>query len=94
VREEIEHVREGQHGARSPKQIIAIGLSGPGLICLHQNREQLPVRVGKSRRRTTKRGNRRRVQNRLRNGLGRLDRRSFMKAGLSQRLIQAGPVGR
>jgi hypothetical protein len=27
VREEIEHVRKGQHGARSPKQIIAIGLS-------------------------------------------------------------------
>jgi hypothetical protein len=27
VREEIEHVRQGQHGARSPKQIIAIGLS-------------------------------------------------------------------
>jgi hypothetical protein len=27
VREEIEHVREGQHGARSPQQAIAIGLS-------------------------------------------------------------------
>src|SRR5258708_4340672 len=27
VREEMEHVREGQHGARSPKQAIAIGLS-------------------------------------------------------------------
>jgi uncharacterized protein DUF6496 len=27
VREEIEHVRRGQHGARSPKQAIAIGLS-------------------------------------------------------------------
>ena len=27
VREEIEHVREGKHGARSAKQIIAIGLS-------------------------------------------------------------------
>jgi hypothetical protein len=27
VREEIEHVREGQHGARSAKQAIAIGLS-------------------------------------------------------------------
>jgi len=27
VREEIEHVREGKHGARSPKQVIAIGLS-------------------------------------------------------------------
>jgi hypothetical protein len=27
VREEIEHVREGKHGAASPKQAIAIGLS-------------------------------------------------------------------
>jgi len=27
VREEIEHIREGKHGARSPAQAIAIGLS-------------------------------------------------------------------
>jgi hypothetical protein len=27
VREEIHHVREGKHGARSPEQVIAIGLS-------------------------------------------------------------------
>lgn len=27
VREEVEHVREGKHGARSPEQAIAIGLS-------------------------------------------------------------------
>ncbi|HXU05457.1 MAG TPA: hypothetical protein VN903_31075 [Polyangia bacterium] len=27
VREEMEHIREGQHGARSPQQAIAIGLS-------------------------------------------------------------------
>jgi len=27
VREEVEHVRKGQHGARSTKQAIAIGLS-------------------------------------------------------------------
>jgi hypothetical protein len=27
VREEIEHIRQGQHGARSAKQAIAIGLS-------------------------------------------------------------------
>jgi hypothetical protein len=27
VREEIEHVRRGKHGARSPKQAIAVGLS-------------------------------------------------------------------
>src|SRR5437762_12090418 len=27
VREEIDHIREGEHGARSTKQAIAIGLS-------------------------------------------------------------------
>jgi hypothetical protein len=27
VREEVKHVRRGKHGARSPKQAIAIGLS-------------------------------------------------------------------
>jgi hypothetical protein len=27
VREEFEHIREGKHGARNPKQAIAIGLS-------------------------------------------------------------------
>src|ERR1041384_3263342 len=27
IREEIEHIREGKHGARSTKQAIAIGLS-------------------------------------------------------------------
>ncbi len=27
VREEMEHIREGKHGARSPQQAIAIGLS-------------------------------------------------------------------
>jgi hypothetical protein len=27
VKEEMEHIRRGKHGARSPKQAIAIGLS-------------------------------------------------------------------
>jgi hypothetical protein len=27
VREEIEHIRRGEHGARSPQQAVAIGLS-------------------------------------------------------------------
>ena len=27
VREEMEHIRQGEHGARSPQQAIAIGLS-------------------------------------------------------------------
>ncbi len=27
VREEMEHIREGEHGARSPEQAIAIGVA-------------------------------------------------------------------
>jgi len=27
VRQEMDHIREGKHGARSPQQAIAIGLS-------------------------------------------------------------------
>ena len=30
VREEIDHVRKGKHGARSPQQAIAIGLARRG----------------------------------------------------------------
>ncbi|MGA9671788.1 MAG: hypothetical protein WBQ94_21430 [Terracidiphilus sp.] len=32
VREEIEHVREGKHGARSPKQAVAIGRARHGVL--------------------------------------------------------------
>ncbi len=38
VREEIDHVREGKHGARSTRQAIAIGLT-PGF-----RRSRLPAR--------------------------------------------------
>ncbi len=30
VREEMHHIREGKHGARNPKQAIAIGFPRPG----------------------------------------------------------------
>src|SRR3954464_14510155 len=40
VREEIEHVRQGKHGARSTKQAIAIGLS-------KARRAGVPVQPGK-----------------------------------------------
>jgi hypothetical protein len=44
VREEIEHVREGKHGARSAKQAIAIGLS---------KARRAGVRLGAPKRGTT-----------------------------------------
>jgi hypothetical protein len=46
IREEIHHVREGKHGARSTKQAIAIGLS---------KARRAGVRVPKPRRGTTSR---------------------------------------
>ena len=40
VREKIEHVREGKHGARSAKQAIAIALSLPGFYARRLSRDQ------------------------------------------------------
>ena len=47
VREEIHHVREGKHGARSAKQAIAIGLSKARRagIKLRQPKVRRPVRI-------------------------------------------------
>ncbi|WP_375757206.1 DUF6496 domain-containing protein [Corallococcus exercitus] len=48
VREELEHIREGQHGARSPKQAIAIGLSKArraGVPLKAPTKEQAPERT-------------------------------------------------
>lgn len=54
VREEIEHVREGKHGARSTKQAIAIGLSEARRAGV-----KLPLpKKGKASRKTVKRAER------------------------------------
>ena len=50
VEEEIEHVREGKHGARSTKQAIAIGLSKARKAGV-----RLPPRKGVRQPRTRKR---------------------------------------
>lgn len=60
VREEIHHVREGKHGARSPQQAIAIGLS---------KARRAGIRLGKPPRgspaaRKMRHGKRRRPQSR------------------------------
>jgi len=47
VHEEIEHVREGKHGARSTKQAIAIGLS-------KARRDGVDVKPGKSASKSTR----------------------------------------
>jgi len=50
VREEIHHVREGKHGARSTKQAIAIGLSKARRAGV----KLAPPRKGRARARTRK----------------------------------------
>jgi hypothetical protein len=54
VREEIEHIREGKHGARSPEQAIAIGLSKArraGIPLKPPKKGQAPARTRKSAKR-------------------------------------------
>jgi len=57
VREEIEHIREGKHGAQSTKQAIAIGLS---------KARRAGVKLQAPRKGTTSRATRRRAQRDLR----------------------------
>ena len=59
VREEIEHIREGKHGARSPKQAIAIGLSQArraGVPLPPPGKGQVSERTRKSARRAYETG--------------------------------------
>ncbi|HKZ07946.1 MAG TPA: DNA-binding protein, partial [Methylomirabilota bacterium] len=62
VREEIHHVREGKHGARSTKQAIAIGLS---------KARRAGVRLGAPKRGQASREVRRRASRDLRRGRAR-----------------------
>src|SRR5437867_6468266 len=54
VREEIEHVRKGKHGARSAKQAIAIGLSKARRAGVKLK----PPKAGKASERTRKQAER------------------------------------
>jgi Family of unknown function (DUF6496) len=59
VREEIEHVREGKHGARSPQQAIAIGLSKArraGVKLPPPRKGSVSARMRKQAARDTERG--------------------------------------
>jgi hypothetical protein len=59
VHEEIEHVREGKHGARSAKQAIAIGLSKArraGVKVPAPKRGQASARTRKAAARDNRRG--------------------------------------
>src|SRR5436309_13023536 len=62
VREEMEHIREGEHGARSPEQAIAIGLSKArraGVKLPPPKRGETSARTRKQAKRDLARGRRR-----------------------------------
>lgn len=78
VHEEMEHVREGKHGARSPQQAIAIGLSkarragiplkppAPGKTSAGTRRKaQQDVKKGRTNPQTGEEGHTRRGRSRL-----------------------------
>src|SRR5215472_10750225 len=59
VREEMHHIREGKHGARSTKQAIAIGLSKArraGVKLKQPRRSRTSASTRKKARQDTKRG--------------------------------------
>ncbi len=85
VREEIEHVREGKHGARSTKQAIAIGLSKArraGVKLSPPKRGQASARTRKSAARDYRRGQ-----------SGRRRKSSAKRARASLRALKREPRG-
>jgi hypothetical protein len=78
VREEIEHVRQGKHGARSTKQAIAIGLS---------KARRAGVRLKPPRKGQTSRGTRRNAQRAY--AAGRSRRRRKPSARRSRATLRA-----
>jgi hypothetical protein len=92
VREEMEHIREGKHGARSPEQAIAIGLSkarragvrlpppkrGKQRIKRQAKRDLAKGRAGRRKKPSAKRSRA------TKRALKRESRRSASKRGLSK----------
>jgi Family of unknown function (DUF6496) len=97
VREEIEHIREGEHGARSPEQAIAIGLSKArraGVKLPPPKRGQARTKRQAKRDLTKSRAGRRKKPSRRRSratkgALKRESRRSASKKALSRNAKRA-----
>jgi hypothetical protein len=88
VREEIEHVREGKHGAKSAKQAIAIGLSkarraGVELPAKKNGRSSANASTSKPRRKTTKSSSRKRSRASLK-ALERQPKKAASRRSLSR----------
>lgn len=84
VREEIHHVREGKHGARSTKQAIAIGLSKA-----RRSGVALPTPSGKSAKKSTRRRPNPRRARASRRVLKRMPRSTVSKRALSRQARRA-----
>lgn len=97
VREEMEHIREGEHGARSPEQAIAIGLSKArraGVKLPPPKRGKARTKRQAKRDLTKGRGGRRKKASRKRSratksALKRESRRSASKRALSRHAKRA-----
>ena len=83
VREEIHHVREGKHGARSTKQAIAIGLSKARRAGVKVPRRRKGSAASASTRPTTRSSGRKRPQNRPSPRRGKAVRRALQREGRS-----------
>jgi len=83
VREEIHHVREGKHGARSAKQAIAIGLSKARRAGVKLPRQPGAKKKAASPRRRVKRASAKRARA-VRRVLRREGRRAASKRALSR----------
>jgi hypothetical protein len=98
VREEIHHVREGKHGARSPQQAIAIGLSKArraGVPLKPPKSSRVSPRTRRQSERDTAKGRRRRKKaapkrsRATKSALKRESRRSTSPGALSRQTRRA-----
>ncbi len=83
VREEIHHVREGKHGARSPEQAVAIGLSKARRAGVKLNAPKGPASIRKKAKQDIEAGERPRhktARKRSRATFGALKRESKKSA--------------
>ncbi len=96
VHEEIEHVREGKHGARSAKQVIAIGLSKARRAGV----KLPPPKPGQAGESTRKQAQRDRCRKDREEDFGQTLARRYRGAqkgeqvnGIAPRALQAGQTG-
>ncbi len=96
VREEMEHIREGEHGARSPQQAIAIGLSKArraGVKLPPPKRGKASARTRKQAKRESGQGPQRQTQETFSQALARHQARVETRGTLRRFEKSAFPAG-